>query len=187
MAGQPSEGPQPGMLGSERAQPGGTMQSWEAWQGVEHVLRHGARQVRNLEQRLQGGRDAQRGVRVRGYQVDPAPDGLVAYPRNWVLHAGALLMGVDESVTAQEADMLDGLGLDGLKDFKDVQGKAFDTADDRFPPGPARTFPEIGNSWRRAHGLDPADSRSPQEVGIEPGTRLLAVRTRSPSQSESAR
>ncbi|MGY1433533.1 DUF6973 domain-containing protein [Streptomyces reniochalinae] len=30
--------------------------------------------------------------------------------------------------------MLDGLGLAGLKDFKDVQGKAFDTADDRFAP-----------------------------------------------------
>ncbi|MFE9388007.1 DUF6973 domain-containing protein [Streptomyces sp. NPDC006784] len=71
---------------------------------------------------------------LRDYQVAPDPDGLVAYPRNWVLHAGALLMGMDESVTAQEADMLDGLGLDGLKDFKDVQGKAFDTADDRFPP-----------------------------------------------------
>lgn len=64
MAGQPSEGSQPGMLGSERAQPGGTMHTWEAWEGVEHVLRQWGKQVRNLEQRLQGERDALRGVRV---------------------------------------------------------------------------------------------------------------------------
>ncbi|MGP3991607.1 hypothetical protein [Streptomyces sp. 3N207] len=40
------------------------MQTWEAWQGVEHVLRQWGKQVRNLEQRLQGERDALRGVRV---------------------------------------------------------------------------------------------------------------------------
>ncbi|MGY1440119.1 hypothetical protein [Streptomyces reniochalinae] len=73
MAGQPSEDPAPGMLGSERAQPGGTMQDWQAWQGVEHVLRQWGKQVRNLEQRLQGERDALRGVRV----LFQSRDGLV--------------------------------------------------------------------------------------------------------------
>ncbi|WP_326692280.1 MULTISPECIES: DUF6973 domain-containing protein [unclassified Streptomyces] len=71
---------------------------------------------------------------LRDYQVDPDPGGVVEYPRNWILHAGAGLLGMNESVTAREADMLDGLGLNGLEGFKDVQGKAFDTADDRFAP-----------------------------------------------------
>ncbi|MET9859498.1 hypothetical protein ABZY93_09250 [Streptomyces smyrnaeus] len=44
---------------------------------------------------------------------------LVEYPRDWILHAGALVLEMNESVTAQEADMLDGLGLNGLKDFKE--------------------------------------------------------------------
>ncbi|MBQ0866960.1 hypothetical protein KBZ21_22455 [Streptomyces sp. A73] len=71
---------------------------------------------------------------LRDYQVDPDSGGLVEYPRNWILHAGALVLEMNESVTEQEADMLDGLGLSGLKDFKEVKGKAFDTADDRFAP-----------------------------------------------------
>ncbi|MBO8190184.1 hypothetical protein ITI46_00395 [Streptomyces oryzae] len=64
MAKEPFEDPAPGMLGSERAQPSGTLQNWEAWQGVEHVLRKWGKQVRNLEQRLQGERDALQGAKV---------------------------------------------------------------------------------------------------------------------------
>lgn len=71
---------------------------------------------------------------LRDYQVDPDPGGVVGYPRNWVLHAGALLMGADQSVTEREADMLDELGINGLRGFKDVKDKAFGTADDRFVP-----------------------------------------------------
>ncbi|MGP3991791.1 hypothetical protein [Streptomyces sp. 3N207] len=68
-----SEEPPPGLLGSERSQPGGMMQNWESWQGVEHVLREWGKQVRNLEQRLECERDALRGVRV----LFQARDGLV--------------------------------------------------------------------------------------------------------------
>ncbi|UNS97692.1 hypothetical protein MMF93_15260 [Streptomyces tubbatahanensis] len=64
MGGEPPRDPAPGMLGSERAQPGGTMQLWQAWEGVEHVLGEWSKQVRNLEQRLQGERDALRGAKV---------------------------------------------------------------------------------------------------------------------------
>ncbi|MFG3253857.1 hypothetical protein [Streptomyces sp. NPDC048172] len=73
MAGEPSDGPEKGMLGSERAQPGGTLQDWESWQGVEHVLRKWGKQVRNLEHRLQGERDALRGAKV----LFQSRDGLV--------------------------------------------------------------------------------------------------------------
>ncbi|WP_419997077.1 hypothetical protein [Streptomyces boninensis] len=73
LGGEGGGGSQPGMLGSERAQPGGTMQTWDAWQGVEHVLGEWAKHVRNLENRLQGERDALRGARVL-YQTQ---DGLV--------------------------------------------------------------------------------------------------------------
>ncbi|MEU2081090.1 hypothetical protein ABZ569_04185 [Streptomyces albus] len=64
MGGQPAEQPVPGLLGSERALPGGTMRSWQAWEGVEHALREWGAQVRNLEQRLLGERDALRGAKV---------------------------------------------------------------------------------------------------------------------------
>lgn len=73
MGGESAEGPAAGMLGSERAQPGGTMQNWKSWQGVEHVLREWGKQVHNLEQRLAGERDALRGAKVL-YQTR---DGLV--------------------------------------------------------------------------------------------------------------
>ncbi|OIJ63698.1 hypothetical protein WN71_033345 [Streptomyces mangrovisoli] len=39
-----------------------------------------------------------------------------------------------------------------------------------------RIFTEVGRSWRRARRLDPNDARSLQEVGIDPGARLLAIR-----------
>ncbi len=68
-----SEEPAPGLLGSERSQPGGMMQNWEAWRGVEYVLRKWGKQVRNLEQRLEGERDALRGTRV----LFQTQDGLV--------------------------------------------------------------------------------------------------------------
>ncbi|MGP3991606.1 DUF6973 domain-containing protein [Streptomyces sp. 3N207] len=87
---------------------------------------------------------------LRDYQVDPDPGGLVEYPRNWILHAGALVLDMNESVTAQEADILDGLGLNGLKDFKDVQGKAFDTADDRFAPEIRNGKPDLNDNHNDA-------------------------------------
>ncbi|MGY1436503.1 hypothetical protein [Streptomyces reniochalinae] len=64
MGGEPPRDPAPGMLGGERAQPGGTMRLWQSWEGVEHVLGEWSKQVRNLEQRLQGERDALRGAKV---------------------------------------------------------------------------------------------------------------------------
>ncbi|MFG3253858.1 DUF6973 domain-containing protein [Streptomyces sp. NPDC048172] len=72
---------------------------------------------------------------LREYQVAPDPGGVVGYPRNWVLHAGALVLGSAQSVTVREADMLDEMGLNGLRDFKGIKDKAFDAADARFTPG----------------------------------------------------
>ncbi|MFB6989529.1 hypothetical protein ACFCZT_38200 [Streptomyces sp. NPDC056230] len=46
-----------------------------------------------------------------------------------------------------------------------------------YDPATNRTIREIGSSWLRAKGLSPNDSRGLQEVGINPGSRLLAIRT----------
>jgi len=72
---------------------------------------------------------------LRDYQVDPDPGGTVGYPRNWVLHAGALITGSAQSVTEREADMLDEMGINGLLDFKGIKDTAFAAANDRFTPG----------------------------------------------------
>lgn len=73
---------------------------------------------------------------LRDYQVDPDPDGLVLYPRHPELLVGPLfaekVRALQQSVTVREADMLDGLGLSGLQDFRGVKDKAFNTADARF-------------------------------------------------------
>ncbi|MGW7521510.1 hypothetical protein ACWGJ2_38685 [Streptomyces sp. NPDC054796] len=87
IGGEPAGNPPSGMLGSERAQPGGTMQNWQSWQGVEHVLREWGKQVRNLEQRLEGERDALRGARV----LFQTRDGLV---RNSFTTPAPLLPGL---------------------------------------------------------------------------------------------
>ncbi|UNZ21336.1 hypothetical protein [Streptomyces sp. 891-h] len=59
---------------------------------------------------------------LRDYQVDPDPDGPVLYPRHPELLVGPLfakkVRELQQSVTAREADMLDGLGLSGLQDFR---------------------------------------------------------------------
>ncbi|MGW8374879.1 hypothetical protein [Streptomyces sp. ODS28] len=66
MGGEPGER-------SQRGSPGATLHAWKSWQGVEDALRAWGKQVRNLEQRLQGERDALRGAMVL-YQTQ---DGMV--------------------------------------------------------------------------------------------------------------
>lgn len=62
-----------------------------------------------------------------GYQVDPDPDGLVSYP-------SALLSWIRTplDITAEEARMLDDLGLLGQKDFLDIRNEAYDESDARY-------------------------------------------------------
>jgi hypothetical protein len=62
------------------------------------------------------------------YQVSPDPDGTVSYPPfplNLIEHS--------QTITTTEAEMLDELGLFGLKDFSDLRDSAFGTAHERFP------------------------------------------------------
>lgn len=66
---------------------------------------------------------------LRDYQVTPDPDGMVGYPRNWLLRT-VLAGGV--TVTTKEADMLDELGMTGLQDFQGIRDDAFGAADKRF-------------------------------------------------------
>ncbi|MGW8374880.1 hypothetical protein [Streptomyces sp. ODS28] len=67
---------------------------------------------------------------LREHQVSPDPDGMVGYPRNWLMRQ---LVGGGVEVTAKEADMLDELGVSGLRDFQGIRDDAFGTADKRFP------------------------------------------------------
>jgi hypothetical protein len=43
-------------------------------------------------------------------------------------------------------------------------------------PTTGKTFNEIGTTWRQSRGLHPVDKRSLKEIGIEAGSRLMAVR-----------
>jgi hypothetical protein len=62
------------------------------------------------------------------YQVSPDPKGTTSYP------PFPLSLAVHPHViTKTEAEMLDALGLLGQKDFHDLQNRAYDTADQRFP------------------------------------------------------
>ncbi|WP_216216056.1 DUF6973 domain-containing protein [Amycolatopsis aidingensis] len=56
------------------------------------------------------------------YQVEPDPDGTVTYPPI-----------VGQTVTKREAELLDELGVLGMKDMYDIRNDAFGTAEDRFP------------------------------------------------------
>ncbi|MFH8386969.1 hypothetical protein ACH4E7_39660 [Kitasatospora sp. NPDC018058] len=43
-------------------------------------------------------------------------------------------------------------------------------------PATGKTFTEIGTAWWKSQGFNPKDNRSLREIGIEEGTRLVAVR-----------
>lgn len=61
------------------------------------------------------------------YQVDPDPDGLVDYP------GFPLNQFVDtQEITAEEARMLNDLGLVAQKDFLDIRNEAYGEPDDRY-------------------------------------------------------
>lgn len=55
---------------------------------------------------------------LEDYQVDPDPDGLVNF--------------FGKTITKSEAELLDDIGLLGIKDMYDIQNKAFETAEERF-------------------------------------------------------
>lgn len=53
-----------GLLGAERPVSDSTLLNWQTNSGLDHVLRKWGKQVHNLKQRMQGERDALRGVKV---------------------------------------------------------------------------------------------------------------------------
>ncbi|MCT2590456.1 hypothetical protein LHJ74_11130 [Streptomyces sp. N2-109] len=60
-----------GLLGAERPVSDSTLLNWQTSSGLDDVLRKWGKQVRNLEQRMRGERDALRGAKVL-YQTQDA-------------------------------------------------------------------------------------------------------------------
>jgi hypothetical protein len=108
------------------------------------------------------------------YQRDPDPDGMVQYPRNWLMRQ---ILG-ERTVTATEADMLDDLGLTGLSGFKDIHDDAFDVADERFP-GEGDRNDDHNDAFRHAYW----NALMAREYGADWAERYGTARHTSPSQA----
>ncbi|MEY7970545.1 hypothetical protein AB8O38_00945 [Saccharomonospora xinjiangensis] len=120
---------------------------------------------------------------LKNYQVSPDPDGTVNF--------------FGQTVTKSEADLLDDLGLLGIKDMYDMRNKAFGTADDRFPGQDgndshrdafrhaywnALMTQKFGEEWAQKYGTaherlpgNPADREAMDLYNNEVGRKIAAA------------